>query len=76
MRPMVSTFASTPMGCFEAGASARAAGKPLSANPFPPRCDHHEEWSEGWKAIFDLDEDADPCSLRLSAEDDIAACKA
>lgn len=39
------------MGAYEAGASARAAGHPITANPHPDAIGtayRHREWHRGW----------------------------
>ena len=49
---------------FQEGVEARAKGKSLDDNPYCIRTDEHTEWSVGWNATLDLDEDDDPASDR------------
>lgn len=55
--------------CFREGVDARAAGAALSDNPYGIRTEEHADWAAGWRATFDLDEDADPASTRNDAVD-------
>ena len=49
---------------FREGSDARANGVALADNPYSVRTDEHAEWSAGWRATFDLDEEDDPASDR------------
>ena len=51
--------------CFQAGADAKAKGRPRSDNPYAVGSDERTEWDEGYRATCDLDEDGDPASDRL-----------
>ncbi|WP_425374316.1 ribosome modulation factor [Lichenihabitans psoromatis] len=61
--------ASSASRTFEEGADARAAGQPASANPHCPGTEDRREWSAGWRATFDLDEDPDFRSERSNTDD-------
>jgi hypothetical protein len=56
---------------FVAGTDARADGRPLADNPHAMQSRLHEEWSAGWSATLDLDEEDDPLSSRMRKQDDI-----
>ena len=55
----------TATGAFQEGTEARAEGLKLADNPYDLQTEQHREWSAGWSATFDLDEDRDPASTRV-----------
>ncbi len=60
----------TLQDCFQAGADAKAKGRPPSDNPHAVGSDERVEWDEGYRASCDLDEEDDPASDRLSDTSD------
>lgn len=54
--------------CFQQGTDARQAGHKPADNPYDIDTDEHREWAAGWSATFDLDEDDDPASTRISSQ--------
>jgi ribosome modulation factor len=52
--------------CFKQGVDARQEGRKPGDNPYRIDTDEHREWTAGWKATPDLDEDEDPASTRIS----------
>ena len=44
---------------FRAGVDARAAGKGLTENPYAAGTEERREWSAGWNATVDIDEDTE-----------------
>ena len=55
----------TAKDAFREGAEARAEGLKLADNPYDLQTEQHREWTAGWSATFDLDEDRDPESTRV-----------
>ena len=53
--------------CFRQGTQAREDRRGLADNPYNIDTDEHREWSAGWNATLDLDEDDDPGSMRIDA---------
>ena len=52
--------------CFQAGVAARQDGREISDNPYPIGSRERSEWTEGFRATCDLDEEDDPASDRLN----------
>ena len=58
---------------FAAGVEARALGRQRTDNPYSIHSELHDEWSAGWGATCDLDEEDDPLSCRVREQDDVVA---
>lgn len=55
---------------FNQGVDARAQGRQPGDNPYCAGTPERDEWTAGWEATPDLDEEDDPESSRLRASDD------
>ena len=55
---------------FNEGVDARERGVALAENPYCPGTPERDEWSAGWWAKPDLDEEDDPGSSRIRRSDD------
>ena len=56
--------------CFDEGVDARAAKKAMNTNPYAAGTAERREWSAGWSATCDLDEEDDPFSSRIVVDGD------
>ena len=56
---------------FEEGKVAAQQGKPVSANPYPPDSDDHEDWAEGHDYVSGSDEDDELTDEELT-DDELA----
>jgi hypothetical protein len=58
--PTMPAFEKSVIDIFEEGASARALGKPVDANPYPAGSDNHDIWFDGWGLADETKDDTAP----------------